>query len=292
MNIPYARRLVAALALVVATTGRAVAQTPTFTSGAEAVQVDVLVTDRGRPVMGLGASDFEVRDNGVLQQVELVSLEQLPLKVVLALDMSGSVAGERLDHLREAAEALLKGLKSQDRAALLTFSHAVTRRAALTRNLDQVRAALETEGSRGGTALVDGAYTGMLIGEADAGRALMIVFSDGLDTSSWLPPDAVLETTKRSDVVVYAVAVGPSRHSAFLRDMTTLTGGNLFELEGTRDLGATFVRILAEFRNRYLVSYSPRGVDRAGWHRLDVRVKTRSATVRARPGYQGGTDTR
>ncbi len=283
-----------AVGLVLLTTrdGSGAAQTPVFSSRAEAVQVDVLVTNRGRPVLGLGANDFEVLDNGVPQRVELVSLEQLPLKVVLAFDMSGSVSGERLEHLRAAAGTLLTGLKPADRAALLTFSHVVSQRSGLTRDLNQVRTALQAEGTTGGTALVDGTYAGMLIGDADTGRALLIVFSDGLDTSSWLPAHAVLDTTKRSDVVAYAVAVGASKHSTFLRELTTLTGGNLFEVEGTRDLGATFMRILDEFRNRYLVSYSPRGVDRAGWHRLDVRVKTRSATVKARPGYLSGTSAR
>jgi VWFA-related protein len=283
-------RLTSALTCLALLDGRAAGQTATFTSRAEAVQVDVLVTDRGRPVMGLGASDFEVLDDGVPQQVELVSLEQLPLKVVLVFDMSGSVSGERLDHLQAAAGTLLTGLKPADRAALLTFSHVVTQRSALTRELHQVRTALSVEGTQGGTALVDGTYAGMLVGEADAGRALLIVFSDGLDTSSWLPAQAVLDTTKRSDVVVYAVAVGISRQSTFLRELTTLTGGNLLEVEGTRNIGPTFLRILTEFRNRYVVSYSPRGVERAGWHRLDVRVKGRSGTVKARPGDLVGPD--
>ena len=59
--------------------------------------MDVLVSDRGKPVPGLGPADFEVLDNGVPQRVELVSFEQLPLSVVLALDMSDSVVGPRLD---------------------------------------------------------------------------------------------------------------------------------------------------------------------------------------------------
>ena len=126
----------------------------------------------------------------------------------------------------------------------------------------------------------------MMLGESDAGRALLIVFSDGLDTSSWLTPEAVLDTAKRSDVVVYGVSVGRSK-SEFLRDLTSFTGGRLLEAEKTAGLGATFLSALEEFRHRYLVSYTPRGVPRDGWHRLTVRVK-RSATVKARPGYLAG----
>src|SRR5439155_10776055 len=80
---------------------------PSFSSKVEAVRVDVLVTERdgGSAILGLGPSDFEVLDNGVPQQVDLVSFEQIPLNVILVLDMSDSVAGERLDHLRGAGAA-------------------------------------------------------------------------------------------------------------------------------------------------------------------------------------------
>jgi hypothetical protein len=67
--------------------------------------------------------------------------------------------------------------------------------------------------------------------------------------------------------------------------LAELTGGATVEIESTKDLSATFVRILEEFRHRYLVSFSPRGVTEEGWHRLEVRVKNRRVTVKARPGY-------
>ena len=73
------------------------------------------------------------------------------------------------------------------------------------------------------------------------------------------------------DPVVYAVAVGRGSRHAFLEDLTRFTGGRLFSIDSTKDLRGTFVRVLDEFRHRYLVSYSPRGVAAAGWHRLDVR---------------------
>src|SRR4051812_11631373 len=82
-------------------------QTPTFAARTDAVRVDVRVTRDGRVVSGLVADDFEIRDNGVLQRVDVVSFGQVPLNLVLALDMSASVSGERLAHLRQAAVAVL-----------------------------------------------------------------------------------------------------------------------------------------------------------------------------------------
>jgi hypothetical protein len=74
----------------------------------------------------------------------------------------------------------------------------------------------------------------------------------------------------------------------FLRELSLVTGGSLLEVDSSRDLGAAFLRVLDEFRQRYLISYSPQGVPAAGWHPLTVTVKGRRATVKARAGYMGG----
>ena len=259
----------------------------TFSSRVDAVRVDVLVTDNGKPVLGLTPADFEILDNGVPQQVELVSFDQVPLNVVLVFDMSDSVEGDRRDSLLEGAGTLLGGLKPDDQAALITFSHVVNRGARLTRDVASVRAALESAEGIGETALVDGTFAGMMVGESDVGRGLLIVFSDGVDTSSWLPAASVLDTAKRSGVVAYGVSVRSRVQPEFLEELTSLTGGRLFEVERAQNLEYVFLGVLEEFRHRYLVSYTPRGVSRVGWHQLDVRVKGRR-TVKARPGYLAG----
>ncbi|MEO8677877.1 MAG: hypothetical protein ABI665_02450 [Vicinamibacterales bacterium] len=102
-------------------------------------------------------------------------------------------------------------------------------------------------------------------GESAVGRSLLMVFSDGIDTASFLRSERVLATARRS---------------------ASLTGGRLYETEKQSDLAAIFRGVLDEFRQRYLVTYSPRGVSREGWHRLEVTVKRSGATVKARPGYQ------
>ena len=155
-----------------------------FSAKVEAVRVDALVTERdnGPAIVGLGPSDFEVYDNGVLQQVDLVSFDEVPLNVILTLDMSDSVAGERLDHLRGAGAALLAALKKEDQAALVTFSQLVALGAGLTKDVTPVRRAIDEAAGSGDTALVDGTYAAITLGESDAGRALVIVFSDGVDT--------------------------------------------------------------------------------------------------------------
>ena len=283
------RGLTIAVALALLECAGHAQQSPAFSSKIEAVRVDVLVTDNGEAIRGLGPADFELFDNGVPQAVELVSFDQIPLNVILALDMSDSVAGERLEQLRGAGSGLLAALKKDDQAALVTFSHAVQLGAKLTTDVASVQAALVAAVSAGQTALVDGTYAGIMVGESDAGRALLIVFSDGVDTSSWLRADAVLDAAKRADVVVYGVSVVSRLKPEFLREVTSFTGGRLFEIEKRTNLPATFLGILDEFRHRYLVSYTPKGVEKDGWHKLEVRVKNRRATIKARPGYLAGS---
>ena len=264
------------------------AQQPTFSARREAVRVDALVTDRGKVVTGLGPGDFEIRDNGVLQTIDLVSFQQIPLNVFLAFDASASVSGERLKHLQTAGHALLDRLAKDDRSALLTFSHTVLLREALTGEAARVRKAITGVQPSGDTALIDGAYAAITLDPLDGGRNLLLVFSDGLDTASWLTPEGVLDSAKRSDFVVYGVSSRGPEDAKFLEDLTELTGGATLKIESTKDLSAAFLKILDEFRQRYLISYSPTGVASGGWHRLEVRVKGRRVTVKSRAGYQAG----
>jgi hypothetical protein len=110
-------------------------QRPSFSTKIAAVRVDVSVTQRGKAVPNLTAQDFEVRDNGVLQPVDLATFEQVALNVRLALDLSHSVSGERLRDVKAAGQAVLDGMPPNDKPLLLTFNHAVLLREALTANL-------------------------------------------------------------------------------------------------------------------------------------------------------------
>jgi VWFA-related protein len=267
----------------------AAVQIPTFTSRIESVRVDVLVSDSRGPILGLQATDFEIEDAGVLQQVDLVAFEQVPLSVVLALDTSASVEGNALDRLRSAGRMAVDALKDGDRAALVTFATAVSVRAPLTADASRLRLALAQPIETGNTALVDATYTALALAESDTERPLAIVFSDGADTASFLAPDAVLATARRSDTVVYVVRTNQRSPARFLDDVAALTGGRVLPIDSSRTLGSALLAVFDEFRQRYVISYKPHGVSPNGWHTLRVRVKNRRVTIRARPGYQAGS---
>ena len=171
-------------------------------------------------------------------------------------------------------------------SALATFSHAIVRRQPLTHEHDLVRRAMQGVAPSGATSLIDAMYAAMAMTTPGDRRTLLIVFSDGIDTSSWLEPDAVIAAAQRSETVIYAVATaGSDRTTAMLRDVTTASGGQVFEVDSRR-LGSAFITILNEFRQRYLLTYSLAKTPSPGWHRIDVRVKKRGANVKARPGYR------
>lgn len=279
-------RAIAMLAVLASTT--AIAMQPTFSARVDGIRVDVLVTDSSRrPIRELTAADFAIRDNGVPQDVDVVSFGETSLNVGLAFDLSESVAGEPLRRLRAASRALIAELLPADRVALVTFDNVVTLRCALVSSRECTINALAEATPDGETALVDGVFAGMMAGESDAGRSLLMVFSDGLDTASYLRAERLLDMGRRSDVVVYPIAWKGARPE-FLDELAELTGGRLHEVGRDDDLSATFRAILDEFRYRYLVTYTPKNVPKDGWHKLEVRVNRSGARVKARPGYQGG----
>jgi VWFA-related protein len=259
---------------------------PVFRSEVSIVRVEVSVTRKGAPLAGLGASDFELRDNGRRQELQLVLEEKAPVDATLVLDTSRSVSGPKLDALKDAARAFLDGLREDEQANLLAFREEVLLLEPFTSDRARLRRALEQVRPRGSTALCDGVYAALRLRDPGPRRAAVVVFSDGIDTMSWLTPSEVVDAASRSEAIVYGVATrGRERKEPFLNDVARATGGLVFEAASERDLRARFLDVLSDIRSRYVLSFTPRGADTAGWHALDVRLKRVKGDVLARPGY-------
>jgi VWFA-related protein len=292
--------LIIGLSAVVAIT----AQTPRFRSMVAVVRVDALVTDGKQPVSGLTAANFELRDNGIAQRILNVSYETLPLNVLCVLDVSASVAGRPLLQLKDAGFAVIEALRTDDRAALVTFSNRLQLHSRLTADRDRLRAALRAVQAGGATSLFDGIFAALTLREAGEGRTLLLLFSDGEDTSSWLSAATVIDVARRTDVVIYPITTrGPiasvppltelgvvgvrSQPAAeyVLGELADDTGGRVVPVESERSLRETFLHALNEFRQRYVISYEPTDVPAAGWHTIDVKLRGRSGQIKARRGY-------
>jgi hypothetical protein len=154
--------------------------------------VHALITDLNSGVALHSGSQSALARVHPDKHLHLVRADELPINVVLALDLSGSVAGESLGHLRRAGNAVIDALGPLEQAALITFSQSISLGVGLTKDRQRVREALDAARGSGDTSLIDASYAALVLGEADTGRALVIVFSDGLDTSSWLSAASVL----------------------------------------------------------------------------------------------------
>ena len=279
-----------------------------FRSGVDVVTVDALVTEAGRAVTGLKPEDFQLRDNGVLQEIDSVAVDEAPISMLLALDTSNSITGPTLDHLKQAAITAVDALSANDRAAVLTFADAVTLRADWSGATAATRTAIASAESGGSTSLYDAGYAALTLQDSLPGRrSYVLLFSDGGDTSSWLPASALLERARRSDAVVYVVTRraprpdvrmeyrsgielwtqpprSPSDGPAMIQ-LAAITGGHVFLVQRADELRAAFAAVVSQFRSRYLLTYRPRGVESAGWHSIDLKLTSGRATVTARRGY-------
>jgi Ca-activated chloride channel family protein len=297
-DAPMRRRHIVLLALLVAATEITAGQQPIFRAAVDVVRIDASVMNGIKPVPGLTAGNFVITDNGVPQTVDSVSLDTVPLNLTLLLDTSGSLAGDRLTKLIDAANGLVKSLRPEDTASLVTFSEPVRLAVTATKDRAPLIDGLKGLTADGATSLNDALFLAFQLrpASADESRSVLLVFSDGRDTSSWLSGKHALEAAKRSGLIVHVIELvqdqgagvfGAVRGipSEFLGRLADAGGGRRWYAKSAGDLRELFGRALNELRARYLLTYSPNGVSREGWHDVKVTLKGARGEVTARPGY-------
>ncbi len=272
-------------AALIASSASSFAQQPLFSARVDTVRVDVDVSRSDRPVLGLGAGDFEVFDNGIRPNVDLIASSALPVNVVLVLDTSKSLDATERAHLTAAGTTVVDALRPDEQAAFVTFSQRIAIRSLFSADKAALKTLIAAPTPAGDTALNDAAHAAMLVGTAAAGRPIVILFSDGEDTASFLDDQAVLDMARRAEAVVCAVSLG--QKGGVLPELTDLTGGTFVRETSLARVAKRFAEILESFRRRYVISFTPTGVPGDGWHKLSVRVKG-GGQVRARTGYWSG----
>lgn len=275
---------------------------PVFRASADVVSVDAAVQRDRRPVTGLKAADFEILDNGVSQEISDVSYERLPIDVTLLLDVSASVTGSTLEELGRALRQVRDDLLPADRLRLLIFNMSVRRLVDFSQPSSNIEQALGSVRGAGSSAVFDSLAVALSSFDAPGRRRLVVLFSDGQDSSSISDVETLLEVARRATPTV-AIILGspnPERPASVLRTSSSgssssvgalsdriaaETGGIVAPLKPGENLTSKFRRMLQEFRSSYVLYFTPRGVERAGTHTLEVRVKRPGVDVRARRGY-------
>ncbi len=274
------------------------AQEPTFRLSTQIVSLFATVTDaQNRLVPDLVQEDFEVFDNDKPQKLLVFNSDTLPVSVVVMLDTSGSMTAT-IALLKQAAEQFLIRLLPEDKAIVGAFNDKIEVGSEFTSNRDRLITDVRDLDFGNGTRLYDAIAEGLNLLKGIEGRRVILVFTDGDDTSSRTRRGTVLERARLEEVMIYAIGfesevfdgtrMVKSRPDGGLRGLAEETGGGYFELKKSADLGSTFSRVAQELHSQYVLGFEAQQLD-GKVHKLSVRVKRAGMNARARRSYVAGS---
>jgi Ca-activated chloride channel family protein len=286
----------------VATSAALVAQQPQgpiFKAGTQVVSLFVTVADaQKRLVPDLTQEDFDVFDNEKQQAITYFDNSVHPITVVVMLDTSGSMT-LTIDLLKRAAEQFLIRLLPDDKAKVGAFNDKVQISARFTNNRDQLISSVMDLDYGNGTRLWDAVALSLDELKGVEGRRVILLFTDGDDTSSKVGLGNVIDRARADEVMVYAIGLESeyfngqrqvrSRPDGGLRKIADETGGGYFELKKTSELAPTFTKVASELHSQYVIGFAPTLLDNRV-HKLMVKVKPAGLTARARRSYVATAD--
>ena len=258
-----------------------------FTTGVSLVEVYATVTDRqGEPVTDLKAGDFRVLQDGEPQTITAFAAGEFPLAVAVGLDRSFSMGGRdnRLASAKSAARTLIGALRPADQVMVLAIGSETEVVAPLSTDHTAALRAVDRLDPWGTTPLFDATLVALDAIQSAKGRRALVLLSDGADRYSDTRAAELVEQARRRDVLIYPIAIGPTRTAVFA-ELATATGGRSFHTRDPRDLSRIVTTIARELRFQYLLGYVPAPSSGSSWHAIDVHVSRPDVRVRARDGY-------
>ena len=276
------------------------AQQPTFRSKIDLVNFGVMVVDRqGKPVTGLTADDFDVVENGRKQQVTYFAVgtpdPAPPLHLGLLLDTSGSMADDLKD-ARSAAVTFVNALEEATDVTLVDFDTQVRVARFAAADYPHLVERIRERKADGWTALYDAIAVYLDGAQLQDGQKVLVVYTDGGDTTSSTTFRGMLDLVKASDVTVYAVGYlehqsssGRMQQRADLERLATMTGGQAYFPATGKDLEGVFDKIHAELAARYSLGYVSTDSRADGvWRSVEIKLRRpdlKGVRLRSRSGY-------
>jgi len=293
----------ACLAVAALSVAAALAQ---FRDEVRLVHILATVKNRtGQLVGGLQKEDFLVSDNGVPQEIKIFDRQtDQPLSVLLMIDVSGSTQKDlkfETDSAAKFVRALLGEGNPKDGIKLWGFDYDVHEETpTFTHRMDLLESKLKTIHGSAGTSLYDAIWFAAQDLEPRDGRKVMVVVTDGGNTTSFRDSHQALEAAQLADAVIYPVVVIPIINNAgrntggenWLKFAADGTGGRTFLPSLGAQLDKAFRDIISDLRTEYLLGYYPRNVPptKNRFHTLQVRVRSPELQVLARNGYYGDAE--
>jgi len=268
-----------------------------FRGSVVSVPIYATVMDaNGRLVPDLTQADFEVIDNLKPSEITNFVAEVQPVAVIVALDLSGSMVND-IALAKDGAEAFMIRLLPQDRARVVGFDDVVRFGPDFTNDRDKLIRYIQRDMQYGnGTRLWDAMYESIGALRQEPSRKVIVVLSDGDDTTSRMSgKDDVLTAALANDVMVYTVGLRTHYRGGYngsmiegrpdksLKQVSEHTGGGFFELSRSTELNATFSKVADEIHRQYLIAITAQSDGKP--HTLGVKVKRPGMTVRARRTY-------
>ena len=256
----------------------------------DVVQVTVTVTDgRGRFVRDVPQSSFHVSEDGHPQAITHFASEDVPLELVAAVDISGSMASA-MPRVKSAVKQFLGEVPPQDQVTLLGFNDNIFTLTRKTTDPAERIKAVDRLAPWGSTALYDVLLRGVEILGRQTGRKALVVFTDGEDQGSHATIKDVERRLQSSDITLYMIGQGrgvtmePLKR--IMERLSTPTGGRALFTDSADDLQIAFADLLDELSNQYLLGYQSSNTRRDdAWRKIKVDVDGHH-DVRARQGYR------
>lgn len=255
----------------------------------------------GALVGSLERADFALRDNGALQDISVFERQtDQPLSVAILIDNSGSTAKDlkyETDSVTRFLHSLVKEGNAEDAFALYSFNWEVVQLNGFTRNVAAVERSLRAMRGEAGTSLYDAVLLASREVENRRGRKVLVIITDGGDTTSRADFQRAVEAAQLADAVIYPILVVPITNKAgqnvggenALATLALRTGGRVFEPSAGAALDQAFDDIIRDLRTQYLIGFYPKDVplnpDR--FHALTLTTGKAGLVVKSRSGYYG-----